>query len=425
MSLLDLSLVSRALIRLLEAHVGGSSAWSSSVTLNVTPQPPDVLTGEHTLGLYLYHVSEDPSRRNEGLMNLDVPVRYQPMPLALHFQLTAHSDIEGADGTYQEQLMFGLALKALHDYPVLNDDTVVNGTTVFPPELIGGDNRIRIDLQQIEPAESRSYWNSDEKSVRLSAYYRVSVMLLEPEEPQRRPGRVLAPGVQVFLMGAPRLDTSSTTLTLTIPGEDPADIVVSPAQVPVGEVVTFSGSGLAGGALALLLDNANWSDAPIVVDATTWTVVSTSTTVSATVQEQADATHDVVPGIYGALARLTVTRTMPDGTSRDFDHLSNESPFAILPRIDAMSAPDATGVFDITGYVFQHADLDPADVIVYVSDARLAAGTAGALAAGEYAITAADTIEARLPTGLTPGDDVPVRVFVNNAESLPTWVTVP
>ena len=424
MTLLDLSLVTRALVRLIEAHVGASSAWSSSVTLEVSPEPPDRLSGDRTLGLYLYYVSESPFLRNEGLGHLDSPVRYQPMPLVLHYQLTAHSDIAGADGTYEEQLMFGLALKALHDYPTLSDSTIVSGVTVFPAALIGADNRIRVELQQIDPPEARSYWNSDNQAARLAAYYAASVVLLEAEEPQRRPSRVLLPGVQVFVMGAPRLDRSAATLTVTLPGEDPADIEVSPAQLPVGGTVTFSGSGLSGGTIALLLRTARWDD-PVEVDAAAWSVAATGTTLSASVQEQADASNAVLPGVHAAIARLTVARELPDGTTRDFDHRSNESPFVILPRIDGATVPDASGEFEVTGYVFQHADLDPADVLVYAGDMRLAPGTAGALAAGEFAVTAATTVDVRLPAGLTSGNDVPVRVFVNRAESLPSWVTVP
>jgi hypothetical protein len=100
-------------------------------------------------------------------------------------------------------------------------------------------------------------------------------------------------------------------------------------------------------------------------------------------------------------------------------------PFLILPRIDSVGGPDGTGRFTIDGAIFQHPDLASDAVAVYVSDARLDGGTAGALNPGEFAVLDAATIAVRLPAGLTPGEALPVRVFVNGAESPPWWVEVP
>ena len=67
---------------------------------------------------------------------------------------------------------------------------------------------------------------------KLSAYYEVSVVLLEPEDTQSRAGRVLAYGVTPLIEGAPRIDSSENTLSFTIPGDpDVREVILRPAQV--------------------------------------------------------------------------------------------------------------------------------------------------------------------------------------------------
>jgi hypothetical protein len=421
---LDLSLVTQSLIRLIDASVRDSPGWSPALTLDVTPEPPDRLAGDHVLGLYLYHVSEDPSLRNEGVATSEYPpVRHQPMPLRLHYQLTAHSDLEDEEATYAEQRLFGLALKALHDTPVVTDATLVAGTPVFPPgtDIVDNGNRLRIELQQVTRDEARSAWHGDSTPARLAAYYTVSVVMLEPEPSRRRPGRVLTPAVHVFTSGAPRLVSSSAELTLVRPGGDEVTLAVQPAQAPTGTPVTFAGSALGGGTLAFMV-RAPWMQQPVPVDAA-WALEFTDTEVTVVLQESTGA-DDLIPGTHGGTVERTVVRTMPDGSERPFTHRSNEAPFVILPRLDAVSVPAGDGTFAVTGHRFQHPELAPADVAVYVADELLEVGTLP-LAAGEFAVTAVDTIAVRLPAGLASGREVPVRVLVNGAESLPAWVTVP
>lgn len=426
MTLLDLSVVTQTLVRYIDASVRNSPIWSGGLSLSVTPEPPDRLSGDRVLGLYLYHVSEDPSLRNEGMRTSEYPpVRYQPMPLRLHYQLVAHSDLDGDEATYAEQRMFGIAMKALHDTPVITDATVVAGTPAFPPgsEMVGNDNRLRIELQQVSREEARAAWQADNTPARLAAYYLVSVVLLEPEEPRRRPGRVLTPGIQVFTLGTPRLASSMSSLVITRPGGEESTVEVRPAQAPAGTTVTFEGGSLGGGMLAFLLRASHW-EAPVEVDPLAWQLAHTDSQASVEIQETAGA-EDVLPGVHGAIVERTVSRAMPDGTLRDFVHRSNEAPFMILPRLDAVGVPDAGGVFTVTGHRFQHAALAADAVSVLVADGLLEAGSAGSLAEGEFAVTGANTIEVCLPSGLASGREVPVRVFVNGAESLPRWVVVP
>lgn len=425
MTLLDLSQVTLSLCNLIRLYVQASPAWPAANTVTVSPQPADRLAGDNVLGFYLYHTNESAAFKNLPSPGMDVPpVRFVPMGLELHYQLTPHSDLPDDAGTLREQLMFGLALKTFHDFPVVDQTTQIGGTTVFTPALAAADNnRLKITLQPLPAAEAVEYWTAGTSPMRLAAYYQISVVALEPEEPQRHAGRVLSYGVYTFTAQTPRLYSSHHVLSFTLPGAtETREVEVRPAQVPIGGRVTFEGDSLTGDSLDLLLRNERW-DAPQAVD-NAWNLVVAGNRVEADVQEST-GTEDILPGIYGAIVRVVRRRQTPDGQTRDFTYLSNECPFTIIPDIQNVSAPTAAGLVTVTGRFFQHPDLLPENVQVYVADALLATGAAGSLNAGEFAVVDATHLEARLPAGLTPADHVPLRILVNGAESPPRWVLVP
>jgi len=144
MALLDISLVTKALVTLLDKGVG--ARWNAN--FSVFPAPPDQLTSL-SIGLYLIHVTEDPHYKSQAPTGTGTPpIRFTPMGLQLIYQLTALSP-DGGTKTYVEQELLGYAMKLLHDYPSISDDTHVvdkNNTAVdvFPAELKGQGNRIRI-----------------------------------------------------------------------------------------------------------------------------------------------------------------------------------------------------------------------------------------------------------------------------------------
>ena len=424
MALLDLSQVTRTLVTLLQTHVQTSPVWPPGVQLTVSPDPPDKLTGDNTLGLYLYHAAEDAHNRNLPPSGSDQPpIRYTPMPLNLYYQLSAHSDLPTPTGAYREQLMMGCALKALHDFPIITDATVFGGAPILAASLRNLDNRLQIELRPVTAEEAVTFWTAGSSPLRLAAYYHVAVVMLEPDESQSRAGRVLTYNVYAFPDETPRIHSSVNTLTFAVPGEAaPREVTVRPAQVPIGGAVRFEGSGLAGDRTALLLTNAAWP-APIAANVA-WSVQASSEQVTATVQGVVGGA-DVLPGVYGAAVRVTRRRRTTDGTVRDFDYQSNESPFVIAPRIDAISPPDGAGQVVVTGRIFQHASLPDDAVQVYVSTARLTGGLAGALGQGEFAVDSPTQLTFRLPAGLVGGQLLALRIFVNGAEAPPNWIVAP
>jgi hypothetical protein len=420
MALLDLSLVTKTLVKALDESFKESpvAPKAPAPLVAVTSLPPDLLP-DNSCGLYLYHVVEEAALKNQPWPGRPLaPPRYSPLGLNLHYILCARSTVESEEGPYREQLIMGIALKAMHDFPVIDDATLVNGVPVMAATLVGDENKLRISLRHVPVNEAVSYWTAGSQPLRLCAYYEVSVVLVEPWEPKTAGGRVLAYGVETFVGGLPRLHTSRSTITFTIPGESsPREIEVQPAQAAIGETFALIGSGLGGGTVELRIRGEGWNG-PRTVDAG-WGVSSLGDTAFAAVQADADG-EPVLPGAYAASVVQTRTTQLSDGTIKTFTVVSNETPFQVVPKVTC-GAVAPNGVFAITGGRFAPA----ASTQTSIGATQLAVGTAGSLLPGQYAILTESSIEARLPSGLVSGTFVPVRVTIRGAESAPRWVKVP
>jgi hypothetical protein len=421
MPLSDISQVTQTLINLISAHVTNSGSWGNN-TLTVDPLPQDKLTGDNTLGLYLYHMTEETTGKNTYVPGVsDIPVRYTPLALNLYYMLTAHSDIESG-GVFREQLMIGLAMKALHDYPLVNDDTEINGSPVLQDLLRGNNNAFRITLLPVKVEDAVSYWMAGSNPQRLAAYYHVAVIKLEPEQPPIRAGRVLTYNVFVLPSDAPRVDTTANVISFTLPNEtEPRSLELRPAQVTYDQGFTVIGSAFTGNNVYLQIRRADWA-APVAVDAA-WNVAVTSSRITATVRATANGV-EIVPGMYAASVRVERWRTVPSGT-RILESSSNETPFAIAPRIEAIGAPDAQGRFTVSGSIFPHPDPAPEQVTIFIGASRLTPKSlTNGLQPGEFEVTSATTIDVWLPSGLTPGEALSFRLIINGAESAPEWLVV-
>jgi hypothetical protein len=428
MPLLDISLVTQALLTLLQENVTKSPAWSTVNTLQTSPQPPDKLRGDWTIGLYLYHVREEAHTKAQNWpVDDEAPLRYCPMGLALHYLLTAHSDLaDASQQIFAEQLMMGLAVKTLHDFPKLDDTTTVTNLAnvqvpILPPALKGLDNRFRILLQPIQFNEAMQYWTAGTQALRLAAYYEVAATLLEPEAIPSRRGRVLTYGVHSFARGTPRLDGSRTRIQFLVPGDSvPRELELQPAEVTYGGTVTLFGADLRGDVTTLVLDNRRFA-APVEVDPVAWSVAATTSTVTAVIQQTAGP-ETVLPGLYGATVKVAATRRMPDGTTRRFELRSNQTPFAVAPQVTAI-VPGP--VWAVTGARFDPAVLTGDAIQLFLGADRLARVAVGPVAAGQFLVTTNTTLQFLPPAALAPGTVVPFRLLVNGVESAPRWITIP
>ena len=444
MPLSDLSLVSDALLNLLKLRVG--QAWSDYYngltpaqippTVGYSLQPSDDLVGEQALGLYLYHAVEDARFQNPPPPSSDVPpVRYSPMGLRLYYKLNPHTDTIDEGHMQRVQQLFGFSLKAFHDYPSIDTNTTVTTSLgdmpVFTGDLVGSDNVFRIAYIHLPEDRASQFWSSSTKPVRLAAYYEVSVALLEPEAKRRRSGRVLRYGIQVFVNGAPRLDSSRSAVTFRIPGETvDRKVDLQPGEAPVGGTISFTGTDLDGDITTLVIRKTGWPTAVEV--GTDWGVVAGLDSVFAQIGTHS-GTQPILPGVYSAAAKVTRNRKMADGTTQAFPQTSNEVPFTVAPVISspaynavATESPVGSNIVTVVGGPFQDPALNAASVQVIVGPEPVPLQTSGAVTAGNFVIVGPTQLQIRFPIAqLNSGDVLPLRVIVNGAENAPRWVRVP
>jgi hypothetical protein len=418
MPVYDLSGVTRTLINLIQNTVNASPGYPvlPFPRLRVVPQPPDRLQGDAIACFYLYHVTEDPQ-----LKNLEGPpgspeVKFTPMPLQLHYVLSAHWD-DNESAQFNEQLAMGLSMKALRDTPFVDANTMAGGVPVFDPRM-GSDDRVRLYLNPVPAAEAVSYWTAGQSPLRLAAYYQVTIALLEPEEYSTRSARVLSYGVFALIGGRPRLDTTSSEISFTPPGGAAQTVRAQPAQVAQGDELSLHGSGFAAGP-AVLLVRAAAAGSFSVADVAWNLQVKGDGLATALVQPAASGTP-ITPGIYSAELRVSTLLKQRDGSQRAVTSNSNQTPFTVTPAVSAVSAIDATGAFTITGTGYTPT----AAVSVFLGGDALAPG-APALNPGQFSVTSATQIAARLPAGSPSGTAVALRIVVSGAESAPFWVIPP
>ena len=99
------------------------------------------------------------------------------MALSLFYILTAHHETDSAFDAETQQKLMGYALKTLHDFPVITDQTRIDGTFILDPDLRGSDNTLQVILRPVSPEDAIAFWNSQEtRTTRLSAYYEVRVV---------------------------------------------------------------------------------------------------------------------------------------------------------------------------------------------------------------------------------------------------------
>ena len=387
---------------------------------------PELLRDQHNgIGFYLFHVQESSHYKNFPAPGNDhPPVNYTPMALNLFYQLSANSTNENdEEDAYDEQNLMSVAMKALHDH------------SLFTVTTTGKKINIKVTLQTLSPSESVQYWAAAESPVRLSAYYEVSVVFLEPEKQLSYAGRVLSYGNFIFTRNAPQITSSENIIEYLLPGELTArQVKIQPAQAPpafiapapISSMVSFLGSGFNGGTLQLLIISPLWPE-PAVADPSWLPTLVSENKLTVTVQptavlKTALTPVDIIPGLYAAQLSITQQRTLPNGTIKTFNHVSNQFPFSVMPRINLIN-PSGGGAFAVTCNVFQNAGIVAEDIQVYIGEDKLVLLAAGVPAAGEFIITGATTIELQVPAGLAAGQ-VALRILIRGIESEPKWITI-
>ena len=178
LGLLDLSIVTDRLIRLLDAWTVASPLRSEHpthppYTIIYTGVGPDAArhaaVSSCQVSVYLFHVAAGPSHPFPAGSNTQTMPQPPPQSLSLYYLLSAHS----ANSFPQEQQAMSIALKCFHEQPIVS--------TVLPVDK--REERFTLTIQPQTVDEIGRLWQSIGSPMRLSAVYRVNVSL-EPPLPQ-------------------------------------------------------------------------------------------------------------------------------------------------------------------------------------------------------------------------------------------------
>lgn len=210
---LAIASVTRLLKDLLnDTLVNGDISGDIGTDVIVTALPPDRVLermNEQTpsqLNLYLHRITP-----NAALSTSDLPTRdmrgavvHRPrLALDLHYLLTAYTNQE-----LHGEILLGYAMEMFHETPILARNMVraalqggVNGA-ILPPAFQATDparladqiELIKITPQTLSMDDMSKLWTAFQTNYRTTVAYLVSVVLIERDQPARRPLPVLSRG---------------------------------------------------------------------------------------------------------------------------------------------------------------------------------------------------------------------------------------
>lgn len=235
---LSIAAVSRLLRQIVEGNVTryGLDGYVGGDVV-VTAEPPLDDPDRMRLNIFLYRATESGSQRSEAMPTHDAagrPIRRPTLALDLHYAVTAY-----ADDDFQSELMLGCAMQAFNETPLLNRALIQSILSQDPGPNSLLDSRldeqidnIRIRHRNLSEDVFTRLWSAFHVPYRLSAFYEVSVVLVEGDAPVRSPMLVLE-------RPEPRAFGSLGPFTPTIARAEP-EIAVA------GQNVVLHGIGLGG-----------------------------------------------------------------------------------------------------------------------------------------------------------------------------------
>jgi hypothetical protein len=467
MALLNLFKATKTLTDLLMQNITKNIDTAMDGLLTVSSVPPDRVDPKtNTLSLHLYHVAEDPHYKNALGPGNDVPnVAKTPMALRLFYILTAHheTDTDSSFDAATQQKLMGYALKTFHDFPVITSRTRINGSAILDPDF-GGDP-LQIILRPVTPEEAVSFWNSEQsQTTRLSAYYEVRVVMIEPEPPKTMPGIVLNLGTFLLQLGSPHLERSQSQVRFRIPeknGGTVQEIEATPARVTLDNSASppaahnrllLFGTNLTGGkSRSLFLKNRLWAnllppDGPVeetlvdLVENPDWAlnfqtdrlVVKLAPALRHLKSDGTPVNLPVLPGFYAVLVRSVADEKVVVNERKRILVSSNEVSFAVSPRLLGHDGPDANGNIQINlGPEFDPLDANlPEDAIQVIVAGQVYTRTEDDPPANEKEYFVTNTpanlirIKPHFPVAVTESQAYALLLMVNGAESAPFWIEV-
>ncbi len=150
------------------------SSFSGGGTLGVYLNTPAQMTGTRSgLSVWLYRVTRDPSTLNRPPERIGpTRVRPAPLPVRLHYLLTAVINSNASDSPGTEQVILGKALQALHDRPSLTGVDLKD-------DFEGTQAVVTSRFESLTIDELGRIWEALATSYRTSVSYEVTVVDIE------------------------------------------------------------------------------------------------------------------------------------------------------------------------------------------------------------------------------------------------------
>lgn len=464
----DFGLISKGLLGLI--NDGIALKWDGVPPGVFVASPPNSPTGEddYICSFFLFHVIENAHLRNAYLADYpQANVKATPLAVDLYYLMSVRPKDEAVTSDLyidEIQKLMTYGMKVLHDYPI-----VIDGTKIYPtsPDYtdeevdLPAGSKLNIVLLQKEPNDIFQYWSSGSEAPQLTAFYKVSVVMVDAEDPPARPERVLTYRIPVFVRGFPSIDAVEHTGYIRLADGRQLRRVFQPAQVSVEPVAVtpptppppvlppnvpvIRGQNFSGVNVAVQLSCEVWEGGiatlplGMITDATR---ISLSLPDEVSVQppdpDEAPVLLRLIPGVY--TVRVVVTSEFMDNTGapQTIEQPSNLMPFMIVPQVAAVTEVATTPhvVYQLTGGYFEANEaawLDPAtDIEFWIGTARLtylpATNEAAFLAnphPGKFirrdSPDTATALHFQRPASLEEDKIYPLRIIVRGVEALPTW----
>jgi hypothetical protein len=387
-----------------------------------------------------------------------VPIQFTPMGLVLNYVVTARNSngSDAGDRALAEQRLLGYVARALHDFPVITDETQISpNPPVFQSVSLGTDDEVQIVFRPVGVDEAVNFWSAEQElTARLALFYEARVILLDTPPPPRVPGIVLSVGNYLFAGGRPRLLRVRNVVGFVPPAgfglptaqfvrmpSDPARVSLFAAAPPVdvdaaNNHVIIEGAALSGARVFLALRG------PVVIDADpyadrafrieltqpadnpAWSIARTAEEIELDVQSTAVADDGSSVTLFPGLYRATVVladQPPGDATGRLVEHSSNAIVLAITPQVVSITdggGPATARAFslDLLG-----SYLGPELEVELAVGGTVLTRAAGPPGAGTFDFAdGTGQIDFIVDTtNLT--SPVPVRLQINGAEATPAW----
>jgi len=244
-----------------------SSTGVGDVT--VTALPPDRVDamGNITsmLNLFLYNITQNPGWRNVNLPSRDAagnPIANPPLPLDLHFLLTAY----GAQ-PFHSEILLGYGMQLLHETPTLSRDAIRKSLSA-PTQVAGGGGlpggmlnlytsqlaeqveQIKISPQTLTTEEISRLWTAFQAKYRPTAAYQVSVVLIQSQAPFQSALPVRRRTVRAIPMDRPVIATVASQANSGAP-------IVAGQPILPGYNLVIQGSQLQGDQTSVLISGSD------------------------------------------------------------------------------------------------------------------------------------------------------------------------